>query len=164
MGAVRTVRALKENFIPGIIAVTNPGLVLRSTPGLYFSVKNLDTAHLWSDKIIFNLKTRFNYQYPSAELITGYLDVPKSGIVYFSTNVDQLWLNDTLLIDNQGEVKNHSHHDASIALSKGKHKLKIIFLNNIVGGRPASINGIRIYYHYNNDPKFRLVDATMLSH
>jgi hexosaminidase len=164
LGTIRTVKAMKEGFTPGMNAVTKPGLLLRNAPGLFFSAKDLDTVRQWSDSIIYDLKTHFNYQHPSACVITGYIDIVKSGVIYFSTNVEQFWLNNTLLIDNQGEVKNHSRNDASIALAKGKHAIKIIFLNNIVGGRPAAINGIRIFYRYNNDQKYRLVDASILTH
>ena len=164
MGQVRIVKAIKQAFKPGIINDTKPGLILRNTLGMYNTVNDLDTASKWSESLIYDLKTKFNYLIPSADIITGYIEIQLSGIYYFSTNVEQFWLNGNLLIDNSGEVKNHSRNDASVALLKGKHEIKIIFLNNIVGGRPASINGIRLFYRRKHDNEYKLVDGLMLSH
>jgi hexosaminidase len=164
MSAIRTIFVKKETYTQGVTVDSKPGLQINSTPGMYFSINDLDTVKNWSTGIIYNLKTRFDSNYPSASIITGWIEVPKSGIYYFSTNVEQCWIHGNLLINNNGEVKNHSRNDASVALSKGKHPLKIIFLNNIVGGRPSAINGIRLFYRCKTDSKSRLADATMLSH
>ena len=164
MSQVRIVKCIKQSYTPGILNNTKPGLVLRSTQGKFNSANDLDTVQIWSESLIYDLKTRFNYLIPSAAIITGYIEIQNSGIYYFSTNVEQFWLNGNLLIDNYGEVKNHSRNDASAALSKGKHEIKMIFLNNIVGGRPSSINGIRIYYRKKPENVIKLIDPSMISH
>ncbi len=164
MSNVRTITAIKQNYEPSVTVNSKPGLYVHTCYGMFISVKDLDTVKMCSETIINNLKTRYNYHNPSGSIIEGYIDIPSTGIYYFSTNLEEYWINGKLLINNGGEVKNHSRKDASIALLKGKHKVKLIFLNNIVGGRPASVNGIRIFYRKKNDPDFKLVDASMLSH
>ena len=87
-------------------------------------------------------------------IFEGYLEIAKDGIYQFSSDMDELYVGGLLLIDNDGEVKRHSRNDASIALNKGLHPIKIVYLNNVYGGWPQEWNGVRINYKNVSDEKF----------
>jgi hexosaminidase len=58
-------------------------------------------------------------------------------VYFFSSDNEEVWLDDKLLISNEGEVKRFSHHDTSIALAAGLHAIKVVFLSHIIGGWPT---------------------------
>jgi hypothetical protein len=43
-------------------------------------------------------------------------------------------------VNNGGEVKRFSRHDQLVALAKGLHELKVVFLGHITGGWPSNRN------------------------
>ena len=65
---------------------------------------------------------------------TGYVEIPEDGVYYFSSNNDEVWIDGKLLINNGGEVKRFSRKDASVALAKGLHEIKVVFCSHIIGG------------------------------
>ena len=93
----------------------------------------------------------FNYHTPSVGIFEGYLEVPEDDIYEFSTDTDEFYIAGELLIDNDGEVKRYSRNDASIALRKGLHPVKMVFVNNVYGGWPQAWNGFRISYKRRGD-------------
>ena len=64
----------------------------------------------------------------------AYFNVPETGVYVFSSDCDQVWIDDRLTIDNDGEVKRYSRADTSLALEKGLHKVRVIFIYNVIGG------------------------------
>lgn len=91
-------------------------------------------------------------------IITGYVNVAQDMVYYFSSDVDQLWLDGKLLISNEGEVKRYSRADKSVALAKGLHSIKIIRLSSTVGGWPAMWNEITVSLRPNNENEFKVLD------
>jgi hexosaminidase len=61
-------------------------------------------------------------------------------VYYFSSDNEEVWLNGRLLINNSGQVKRFSRQDQSIALEKGLHALKVVFLGHTIGGWPSNWN------------------------
>lgn len=164
MSSVRTIRAEKQQLSPALQTPGMPGLSMKRSPGKFYKMENLNAIFSNEDTIISNLNFRFNYKNPCAANISGYIDVPQSAKYYFTTESDELWIDGKLIVSNEGEIKNHSRNDGSIMLMAGKHNLKINFFNNIIGGRPSSINGIKLSYRINGQDLFSPVSAEMLSH
>ena len=69
-----------------------------------------------------------------AAIANGYVNIPEDGVYYFSSELEEVWIDGKLLIDNGGEVKRFSRKDKSVALAKGLHDIKAVFLGHIVGG------------------------------
>ncbi|MFA6832190.1 MAG: PA14 domain-containing protein, partial [Bacteroidaceae bacterium] len=107
---------------------------------------------------------KYDMDEPSASILTGYIDIAEEGIYEFNTDVDQLFLDGTLLVNNDGEVKRFSRHRAQKALAAGKHEVKIIFLNNIIGGWPSAWNGVKVLMKKVSDKEFKTVELSKLSH
>ncbi|MGL5272009.1 MAG: family 20 glycosylhydrolase, partial [Phocaeicola sp.] len=147
MSPIRTITVEKQSLSPAM-AVENPkaGLKIMRTEGTFFKSSELDGITEWSEKEIESLEDlhkqelftesmRGVKQY--AAIATGYIEVPEDGVYYFSTNNDQFWIDGKLLINNEGEVKRFSRKDSSIALAKGLHEIKMVFLCHTIGGWPS---------------------------
>lgn len=141
----RTIELVKQEYLKP----TNPegleqGLNVSVVQGVFRNVADLDTVSRWQDTIIEakHFYRLLSYRKPSAAIATGYIKVPENGIYRFSTNVDNFYIGDNLLIDNKDAVKRFSRNDATIALEAGLHRVKFIVLNVIIGGWPQSWNGV----------------------
>ena len=68
------------------------------------------------------------------------------------------------MVNNKNEVKRFSRSDASIALAKGLHEIKAVFLGHIIGGWPSNWNDGSIQFRNANEEKFQAVGEDMLFH
>ena len=168
MGKVRTIHVRKETpLLAKTVQNARTGLKLRIKKGTYYSVAALDTIDDWGDSILSDLKKAaglFDYKNPSAAIFSGYLEIPEEGVYEFSTDMDQLFIGERKLIDNDGEVKRYSRNDASIALQKGLHPIKAVFLNNVYGGWPHIWSGLGINYRKQGADKFQPIPAESFKH
>jgi len=170
----RTITLQKETFKPALqIGNTKQGLQCRTSYGYYLTVATLENAKEWITSRVDSMaqaNTTLSWgnlidtkNFKAVEL-TGYIEILEDGVYYFSSDQDQVWISDQLLINNDGEVKRFSKHDGSIALAKGKHSLKIIYLNNIIGGWPSDWNTINVNYRNSKDPNFKAITPSMCSY
>jgi hexosaminidase len=164
MSTIRTITAEKQSFAIPKNSQTQPGLVLKRTSGIFLRVADVNKATVWTDTIVEKLKLKFDVNSPSAAIYTGFIEVPENAVYYFSTDMDQLLIAGKLVVNNDGEVKRFSRNDGSIALAKGKHEFKLVFLNNNIGGFPSSWNEIKVLYRASSETKFNAVSSSMLSH
>ena len=168
MSKVRTINIRKEVPLPGTTADNaKPGLKVRQKEGAFYSVASLGSPDDWEGKTLSDLtKVRgmFNYKEPGAAVFSGYLEITDEAVYEFSTDLDQFFIGDRKLIDNDGEVKRYSRNDASISLDKGLHPVKIVFLNNVYGGWPQAWNGFRINYRKQGAEKFEPIPAEKFKH
>jgi len=164
MSSVRTITSEKQTPAVALQVASRPGLRMKSTEGNFIRISDLENAKNWKEQIIQNLSVRFNREKPSAAVITGYIEVPETGVYYFSSDNDQVWIAGRLLVNNDGEVKRFSRHDSSIALEKGKHALKIVFLNNTIGGWPSAWNGLSLQWKKEGEQDYKPVGKEFLSY
>jgi hexosaminidase len=59
-------------------------------------------------------------------------------------------------------VKRFSRHDGSIALAKGLHEIKVVFLGHIIGGWPSNWGNGTVKIREANQDAFSPIDASML--
>ncbi|GAO30084.1 PA14 domain-containing protein [Geofilum rubicundum] len=141
---------------------------MRVAEGLYQTIGELDQVSDWKEMTVAgnagSINRHFSYKQPSAAILTGYLNIEEDGVYEFSTDIDHLYIGDRLLINNEGQVRKHSREDASIALSKGKHPVKMIFLNNVSGGWPLMWSGAVVRYKKIGEEKFREFSEVVLSY
>lgn len=162
MSPIRTVLVEKEGYAPASdVKTTKKGLKEKMVLGRFMKVADLDKVKTWKTVKATN---KYNMNKPSASILTGYINIPKEGIYEFNTDVDQLFLDGKLLVNNDGEVKRFSRHRAQKALAAGKHEVKILFLNNIIGGWPSAWNGIKISMRKVGDKDYKKVEMSQLSH
>jgi len=149
-GPTRNITVEKQNLSPASLVKTQGnGLNMKMTMGTYFKSSELDNAKDWKKMNIKELK-EIRSQVESSEsmrgveqysaIATGYINIPEDGVYYFSSENEQVWIDGKLLINNEGEVKRFSRKDSSMALAKGLHEIKVIFLGHIMGGWPSIWN------------------------
>lgn len=148
MSPVRRIVIEKQNLSPSVNPKElTPGLKMKMTYGTFFKASELPSESAnWKFLKVFSLN-EISKQEPLTEgmrgvktygaIATGYFNIPEDGVYYFSSNNDEVWIDGRLLITNEGETKRFSRHDSSMALAKGLHSIKIIFLGHIIGGWPS---------------------------
>ena len=176
MSKVRTVVVEKQGYAPAAsVENPQPGLSMRRVKGNYLRVDELNwTDSLWQQSIIrqpnemkikqeedaATLRGYNNY----AAIAEGYINIPEDGVYYLSSRLDQLWIDNQLVISNESEVKATSSHDTSLALAKGLHPVKMVFLSNIVGGWPGWWTHLSLEIRKDSATKFSEVSSEQYFH
>lgn len=147
MSPVRTIVIEKQTLAPACeVREMSPGLKVRMCDGMYLKVSQLDSVTDWKELTINNLHALSalnggeiykNTALPHAAIATGYVEIPADGVYFFTSNNEEVWVDGKRIISNEGEVKLFSRRDTSIALAKGLHELKVVFLGHIIGGWPS---------------------------
>ena len=175
MSPIRTIQVEKQSLAPAKeVAKTTPGLNMEVTDGMYLNVKELDAAQKETKKsVIKDLKEirsvvktsesmRGVNQY--AAVATGYVNIPEDGVYFISSDLEEVWIDGKLLVNNGGEVKRFSRHDSSVALAKGLHEIKAVFLGHIIGGWPSNWNDGSIKLRKSDAKEFTAITPEMLCH
>jgi hexosaminidase len=159
MSAVRTIRLTKTVPLQGIdtLAHLQQGLRLKYTgKGYYVRVNQLKEVRQWKDSIVSQPNEFFNLvpidkdgkSYPEqtqgAGIFTGYLYIAHAGLYRLQCEADELIVNNRLLINNEGKIKKSVLTDITVPFQAGYHPIKMIVLNNIWGGVPASLADFHI--------------------
>lgn len=157
MSTVRTISVEKQSPRPAAdVKISGTGLKVKYAQGKFNHVADIDTVKTWNEFVLTKekLTVLHDMKVPSAAVLNGFIDIPEDGIYEFQTNVDQFYIGEKLLINNDGEVKQFSGKNSMIVLAKGKHPVKIIYLNNIVGGFPHSWSGLLVSFKKENNNDF----------
>lgn len=175
MSPIRTIQVEKQSLAPAKeVAKTTPGLNMEATDGMYLNVKELEAAQKETKKsVIKDLKEirsvvktsesmRGVNQY--AAVATGYVNIPEDGVYFISSDLEEVWIDGKLLVNNGGEVKRFSRHDSSVALAKGLHEIKAVFLGHIIGGWPSNWNDGSIKLRKSDAKEFTAITPEMLCH
>ena len=174
MSPVRTITVEKQTLAPAKeVATTKPGLKMKVTYGYFLESSKLEGVTDWKESTIKDLfeirsveKTdesmRNVKQY--AAVASGYVNIPEDGVYIFSSDNEEVWIDGKLLINNGGEVKRFSRHDSSVALAKGLHEIKVVFLGHIIGGWPSNWNDGSVKIRKAGTEKFEAITPAMLSY
>ena len=175
LSQVRTIQVEKETLAPAKeVADKKPGLNMEVTYGYYLNVDELaQSKKKASQKNIKELRELTTVEKSSesmrnvkqyAAVATGFIDIPEDGVYFLSSDLEEVWIDGKLLINNRGEVKRFSRHDNSIALAKGLHEVKAVFLGHIIGGWPSNWNDGSISLRRSDEAKFQKIEGNQLWH
>lgn len=174
MSPVRVITIEKQSLAPAIeVANPKPGLKMTKTYGYYLNVDGLSDAEIWQTITIQSLREITNQEKvdwgisirdfkPYAAIATGYIEIPEDGVYYFSSDNEEVWIDNKLLINNRGEVKRFSRNDKSVALAKGLHEIKIVYLGHIIGGWPTIWSDGSVSIRKEDAEQFTKVSSDML--
>ncbi|SMD32612.1 hexosaminidase [Reichenbachiella faecimaris] len=172
MSKSRAIKVEKQTLAPALgTKPVRPGLIAKTAYGKFLSTEDLEGVAQWSEKSLDSLSQANSTLYWGfvideerfrAEIIEGYIDIPEDGVYFFSSNQDQVWIDDVLVVDNDGFVKRFSQNDGSKALAKGLHKLKVIYLNNVFRGWASDWNTVEVQIRKSTQEDFRTVASDML--
>ena len=163
MSPVREINILKQAYAPAAAQAEDKGFA----KGINFGIKHgrftkadevlaLPTDSLqWTAGMEFSktgqpfyIQDRLEHLMSNVNhyggIYEGYINIPEDGVYRFSSLHHKLWLNDQLIIDNEGEVMKVARHDISVALGKGLHKIKIVTIGEIQGGWPTFWSDVRL--------------------
>jgi len=176
MSKVRTIQVEKQILAPAKeVEKLTPGLEMAVTYGMFLDMQQFARAAKEPDAIMVINQTKALTSFiPSsrsmrgvkqyAAVANGYVDIPEDGVYFISSNLEEVWIDGQLLVNNRGEVKRHSRNDTSIALAKGIHQLKAVFLGHIIGGWPSNWNDGSINLRKSDEPQFKTLSADRLWH
>ena len=149
LGPERTIHATKySQYVPSKnVENLQPGLKMNLNWGNFHNPYKIPAVHDITGKVVNsieqlssmtevpgNVRNVKNY----AATVEGYFYIAEDGIYEFNTNNNQLWINDAVTVDNSHElVPRFSPNNAQLALGKGYHKIKVVFLGGIQGGWPT---------------------------
>lgn len=176
LSKIRKIFVEKQALAPATqVENKQAGLVMEVTGGNYLSVTAFENSGKSVDSVKVIEKTRaLTAQVPAPEsmrgvkqyaaVATGYVDIPEDGVYYFSSDLEEVWIDGEKLIDNGGETKRFSRNDNSVALAKGLHPLKAVFLGHIIGGWPSNWNDGSIMLRKSDQKEFKAISPDMLWH
>ncbi|WP_299437984.1 family 20 glycosylhydrolase [uncultured Aquimarina sp.] len=172
MSSVRELLLQKRELIPSLENLNNltKGLTAKTIKGHFVHVNEIiDTTYQIERRITALKDVNETYDWGheikkenfKAVFVNGYIEIPEDGVYFFSSNQDQVWIADQLVIDYKKNIKKHPE-TSSIPLKKGKHKLTIVYLNNVVNGWASDWNTIELKYKKESDTIFNIVDKDMI--
>lgn len=176
MSRVRTITVEKQSLAPAKeVKNTTPGLNMEVTYGTYIDMKAFEESgeKVAANKVIKETKELVTYEKSCesmrgvkqyAAIATGYINIPEDGVYYVSSELEQVCLDGKVIVDNTGEVKKFSRKDRSVALAKGLHEIKAVFLGHTIGGFPSNWNEGDIRLRKEGAKEFSKVTGDMLSH
>ncbi|MDR0536886.1 MAG: family 20 glycosylhydrolase [Tannerellaceae bacterium] len=148
MSPTRTITVEKQSLsTAATLSQPGQGLRMRIAYGEFQESSQLDEVQEWTDSIMHKWRNITGIQPYShsmrnykqyAAIAEGFVDIPEDGVYYFSSENEEVWIDGKLLVDNKGEVKWYSRNDKSMALAKGYHEIRVVFLGHIIGGRPSN--------------------------
>lgn len=175
-GKVSRVRAIdfnKQAYSPAVeLKDPKPGMRASISVGNYYRANDLAMATNWTDSILARpqsmkldaVKNHMDEIKRKAVVADAYINIPADGVYVFSTDLDQMWLDGELFIDNSDEAPKYSRKDNSRALKAGWHKVRFIFIGSAKGGFPTYWDGAAVAYRNIKDGKWSNVTAEMLAH
>ncbi len=167
LSRVRTINVEQQVPIASVdVEAKGKGLFAKYAKGSFVTVKDIQKVDTWEEFAFTEEKYKelHDYKKPSAFIFTGYMDIKEDGIYELQTNVDQFFIGDKLIINNDGEVKRFSRNNITAILEKGKHPVKIIYLNSVFGGWPQAWNGPTISLKKQGEERFETLKPEAFSH
>lgn len=145
MSPVRSVQVERQTYVEAeSITPRHAGLKLRFSPTRCLYACEIKDITLWKDSVISDIeslvKLRKN-KYNNVEFYVaeanGFMYIAEDGIYEFTTNNTRLWINNKLVVDNDGKPQINSKYGRSLALRKGWHSIKVLEITNFIGGWSA---------------------------
>ena len=170
---VRDITFEKQTLAPALqVANPTPGLRTKTSIGSYYQTSDLLGVMNWTEGVAKRtqdlrpdvVKNHMDEIKPKAVIGEGYVKIPTDGVYVFSTDLDQLYIDGKLLVDNSGEVAKFSRRDKSVALQAGWHKIRLIFIGAVRGGFPTYWDGAGVSFRNIKDSKFSNITEEMLAH
>lgn len=176
LSRVRSIKVEKQEPTPAQkIEMKSPGLKVKYYNGMYLDMNAFEAAkpEVIETKVARNMSELISYRRSSesmrgveqyAAIGMGYIYIPEENVYFVSSDLEEVWIDGKLLVNNSGEVKRHSRHDNSIALAEGLHKIKVVFLGHIIGGWPSNWNDGSVLLRRSGENEFKIVDPKDLWH
>ncbi len=167
MSKTRTIQVEKQQLQPAIPQSDKMqnGLNVQYVKGSYYKTEDLANVAQWENTTIKELKDLVDLPVDGdyASIASGYVKVEKDGVYYVRSNNVEVWIDNQKVVDNnRTPCKTSQPNGRSIALSAGLHKIKAVYFNVIMGGRPAQWGGSEITLRYGKEGNAEALNSKSL--
>lgn len=174
MGPVRTIYLNKSNYaMAARVSKPEKGLKMNVWRGDFRRPEQLKGTPDVKDEIVSGLGAlRTQTRVPSdvrnvknyGATVEGYVYIPADGVYEFSSTNNQVYIDGNLIIDNSRVyAPRDTRENSELALAKGYHKIKSIFLGGIFGGWPTYWSNSTVSYRQGTE-KWQNITDDMLFH
>ncbi len=148
VGPMRTIEVKKSAYRPAAISKeeVKPGLVLSKFNGQFLQAADVP-AVADSTGVAETIETIRTLTFVPknvrnvkdyAATVEGYFEVPEDGVYEITSNNNSVWINGCPLIDNNDLlIPKHTKTNGQLALAKGLHRIKVLFIGGIFNGWPT---------------------------
>lgn len=156
MSRVRTITAAKQAFAPAVEGDSK--IKVKIADGHYVDAAAYKGATFGEEFLVDSLTAvKFDMKKPSVATFSGYFDVPADDVYTFAADMDELWIDDALIINNDNKVRRHMNNKAMKALAAGTHAYTIVYNNSTFGGWPAAWNPVTFGFKGSAGTDFTMV-------
>lgn len=162
----RTIYVQKQSLLPALSVADSlqDGISIRPVKGIYTSVRQLygqPSEPIQTASALENISHLGGMGYYSA-IGEAYVDVPKDGVWFFRSNYKEVWTDDKLVVDNNGQtVPVGFHGGRSIALAKGLHSIKVVYLGYCLDGFPTSWDSGAVNWRHESEATYHRISKEL---
>ncbi|MEG1587785.1 MAG: family 20 glycosylhydrolase [Mucinivorans sp.] len=172
LSPVRTIEIDKQTLAPAVspkasdlVGGAGQTIRVRVAQGLYPTPAEYVNAQFAKDTLLSSFKgIAFDYKKPSLAVYEGYVELPEDGVYTFSSDMNELYIDGVLLIDNNSVASRHNAKKVQKALAAGKHSYKMVMNNMVQNGWPQSWNSIGFIYRLPSGGEFIAADPSVISY
>lgn len=115
------------------------GLYRQRAYGYFHNTDSLDYVRFDVTDLVDSLVYDYNDTYfePWIEVYQGYIKVDSTDSYLITTDLEELWVDDIRVINNNGELKRNQTKRAQMVLEEGFHSIKAVYNNCVNDGFPA---------------------------
>ena len=144
---------------PSAKNLTHNGLYRQRAYGYFPNTDSLDYIKFDITDLVDSLIYDRNDSYFDSwiEVYTGYFQVDSTAQYLITTDLEELWIDDIRIIDNNGRLKRNQTQQALMVLEAGAHSLKAVYNNCVNDGFPAHWRKPEIRIRTIDESKFRVL-------
>ncbi len=144
---------------PAAKGLSQNGLYRQRAYGYYSNIDSLDYLKFDIIDLVDSLVYDYNDSYfePWVEVYTGYIKVDSTAEYLITTDLEELWVDDIRIINNNGELKRNQTKQALMQLEEGYHSIRAIYNNCVNDGFPAHWRKPEIRIKTLTDEAFKLL-------
>ena len=115
------------------------GLYRQRAYGYFHNTDSIDYVRFDVTDLVDSLVYDYNDSYfePWIEVYQGYIKVDSTDSYLITTDLEELWVDDIRVINNNGELKRNQTKRAQMVLEEGFHSIKAVYNNCVNDGFPA---------------------------
>jgi hexosaminidase len=124
---------------PAVKGLSHNGLYRQRAYGYFPNTDSLDYVGFDITDLVDSLiyDTNDTYFEPWIEVYQGYIKVDTTTTYLITTDLEELWVDDIRVINNNGELKRNQTKRAQMVLEEGYHSIKAVYNNCVNDGFPA---------------------------
>jgi hexosaminidase len=143
----------------GAKELSHNGLYRQRAYGYFANTDSLDYVKFDVTDLVDSLVYDYNDTYfePWIEVYQGYIKVDSTDSYLITTDLEELWVDDIRVINNNGELKRNQTKRAQMVLEEGFHSIKAVYNNCVNDGFPAHWRKPEIRIKSIDDKDFRVL-------